>query len=130
MMNRSVKKTKSQLEAEVSDAITRFEKEHMGRGPLETKTYILDDLIIVRLKGVLTKAEHALVAKSERNGRARELIKQVRIELIENGRPILEDEIKTIVHRKVRSLHTDISTSTGERIIIFTLEKAPDYLAS
>jgi uncharacterized protein YbcI len=125
-MSRSLE-TKGQLESEISEAITRFEKEHMGRGPLETKTYIVDDLVIVRLKGVLTKAEHALV-KSDRSVRARELIKQVRIELIENGRPILEEMIKDITKRKVRSLHTDISTETGERLIVFSLDKAPEFV--
>lgn len=120
-------KSKGQLESEISEAMTRFEKEHMGRGPIETKTYIFEDMIIVRLKGVLTKAEHALV-KSDRSFRARELIKQVRIELIENGRSILEDMIREIVRRKVRSLHTDISTETGERLIVFTLDKSVDYI--
>jgi uncharacterized protein YbcI len=75
----------------------------------------------------LTKAEHALV-KSDRSFRARELIKQVRIELIENGRPLLEEMVKEIAKRKVQSLHTDISTETGERLIVFFLEKAPDFL--
>jgi uncharacterized protein YbcI len=117
-------KTKGQYEAEISEAITRFEKEYMGRGPLETRTYIIDDMVLVRLKGVLTKAEYRLV-KTERNVKARDLIKQVRIELLENGRPLLEDIIKDILRRKVRSLHTDISTMTGERLIIFTLDKNP-----
>lgn len=120
-------KTRGQLESEISESITRFEKEHMGRGPLETKTYIIDDLVIVRLKGVLTKAEHALV-KSDRSFRARELIKQVRIELIENGRPLLEEMVREITKRKVQSLHTDISTETGERLIVFSLDKAPEFL--
>ena len=118
-------RTRGQIEAEISEAIIRFEKEHMGRGPLETRTYIVDNLIIVRLKGVLTKAEHALV-KSDHSIRARELIKQVRIELIENGRRILDDMIKDITHRRVESLHTDISTKTGERLIVFSLDKPPD----
>jgi uncharacterized protein YbcI len=127
MMVRSViKKPRGQLEAEISDAITKFEKEHMGRGPLETKTYLLDDMVIVRLKGVLNKAEHALV-KSDRNIRARELIKQVRIELIENGRPMLEEIIRGLTRKKVKSLHTDISTTTGEKIIVFTLERPPEF---
>lgn len=116
------KKTKGQIESEISDAMTKFEKEHMGRGPLETKTYLIEDMIIVRLRGVLTKAEHALV-KSDRNIRARELIKQVRIELIENGRPFLEDIIRSLTRRRVRSLHTDISTATGEKMIVFTLDR-------
>ena len=122
MVRGLLKKTKGQLEAEISDGITRFEKEHMGRGPLEIKTYIIEDLVIIRLKGVLTKAERALV-KSDRNVRARELIKEVRNELIENGRSILEDMIRNITRRKVKSLHTDISTITSEKIIILTLDK-------
>ena len=125
MVRPSLKKTKGLMESEISDALTHFEKEHMGRGPLETRTYLVDDLVIVRLKGVLTKAEHSLV-KSDRNVRARELIKQVRIELIENGRSILEELVKSITRRKVKSLHTDISTATGEKLIVFTLDKPPD----
>jgi len=126
MMTRpSQKKTKGQIEAEISDAMTRFEKEHMGRGPLETKTYLVEDMVLVRLKGVLTKAEHKLI-KSDRNTRARELIKQVRIELIEDGRSILEDILKSILRRKIKSLHTDISTETGEKMILFTLDRPPE----
>jgi uncharacterized protein YbcI len=118
-----MEKTKGQIEAEISEAVTRFEKEYMGRGPLETRTYIIDDMVIVRLKGVLTRAEYRLV-KSERNSKARDLIKQVRIELLENGRPLLEDIVKDILKRKVKSMHTDISTMSGERLIIFTLDRA------
>lgn len=114
--------TRGQMEADISDAVTRFEKEFIGRGPLETKTYIVDDMIITRLGGVLTKAELKLI-KSDRNPRARELIKQVRIELIESGRGILETAIKNIARIKVRSLHTDISTTSGEKIIVFILDK-------
>jgi uncharacterized protein YbcI len=125
MVRSSTKKTRGQMEAEISDAMTRFEKEHMGRGPLETRTYIIDDMVIVRLKGVLTKAELSLV-NSDRNVRARDLIKQVRVELIENGRPILEDVIRSKTRRKVKSLHTDISTVSGERLIVFTLDKIPE----
>jgi uncharacterized protein YbcI len=126
MMGRnSPRKTKRQLESELSDAITSFEKEHMGRGPLETRTYLIEDMVIIRLKGVLTKAELQLI-KTDRNDRARDLIKQVRMELVENGRPLLEDIVKEILRRKIRSLHSDLSTRTGEKIIMFTLDRVPD----
>ena len=118
-------KTKGQAEAEISEAVIKFEKEYMGRGPLETKTYILDDVVLVRLKGVLTQAEHQL-AKTVDNPRGRELIKQVRIELLEKGRPLLEAVVQSVLGRTVKSLHTDISTLTGERVIIFTLDAPPD----
>ncbi|HEY3298035.1 MAG TPA: DUF2294 domain-containing protein [Armatimonadota bacterium] len=116
--------TLGKLQADVSEAIIKFEKEYMGRGPLETKTYIMDDLVIVRLRGVLTQAEYQL-AKTGESSKGRELIKQVRIELIERGRPLLDAVIESITGRKVVSLHTDISTSTGERLIVFTLNAPP-----
>jgi uncharacterized protein YbcI len=118
--------TQGQLQADISEAIIKFEKEYMGRGPLETKTYIVEDLVIVRLKGVLTQAEYHL-AKTGESSRGRELIKQVRIELLERGKPLLEAVIESLTGRTIQSLHTDISTITGERLIVFTLSSPPDF---
>ncbi|MBU4175685.1 MAG: DUF2294 domain-containing protein [Actinobacteria bacterium] len=118
------KKTKGQIEAEISNAIIKFEKEYMGRGPVETKTYIIDDMVLVRMQGLITKAEHHL-ASTGNAVKGRELLKQTRIELIEKARPSLEPVIESIVGESVKSLHMDISTKTGEKIIIFTLEKPP-----
>jgi uncharacterized protein YbcI len=118
-------RTKGQIEAEISEAVIKFEKEYMGRGPLETKSHIVDDMVLVRLKGVLTQAEHQL-ASADDTTKGRELIKQVRIELLEKGRPLLESAIQSITKREVKSLHTDISTATGERVILFTLDGPPD----
>lgn len=117
-------KTRSELEAEISQAIIRFEKDFMGRGPLETRTYILDDLVVVRLKGVLTPAELKLVANQD-NPRGRHLLKEVRQELLDRGRPLLEVAVRDILGVAVKSIHTDISTKTGERLIAFTLVDRP-----
>jgi uncharacterized protein YbcI len=120
-------KTKGQLEAEISEALIKFEKEYMGRGPELTKTYIIDDMILVCLRGVLTPAEKNL-AKIDSGNTGRSLIKQVRIELLEKARFMLETLIQDVMGCKVKSLHTDISTTTGERIILFTLEKTPQFI--
>ena len=114
-------KSKGQIEADISEAMIKFEKEYMGRGPEETKTYIIDDMVVIRLRRVLTPAEQQLAEASD-DARGRMLIKQVRAELIEKARPILEPIIAEITGKRVKSLHTDISTVTGERIIVFTLE--------
>lgn len=113
-------KTKGQIEAEISDAIVRFELDYMGRGPEEARTYIIDDLVLVRLRGVLTPAERQL-AGADGTAHGRTLVKEVRRELIEKARPLLEAIIHDITGRTVRSLHTDISTRVGERIIVFSL---------
>lgn len=117
-------RTKGQLESEVSHAITKFEKEYMGRGPFETSTYLVEDMVIVRLRGVLTPAEKHL-AKGEDSAKSRQLIKEVRSELLEGARALLEAIVKDITDRNVISLHTDISTRVGERVIIFTLDGPP-----
>ena len=109
------------MEAEISGAVVKFEREYMGRGPEETKTYIFDDMVLVRLRGVLTPAERNL-ANMESSDRGRVLVKKARIELLEGGRATLEALINTITGQNVVSLHTDISTRTGERVILFTLE--------
>ena len=115
--------SKGQIEAEVSEALIKFEKEYMGRGPDETKTYLLDDMVVVRLQRVLTPAEKQL-ARTDESATGRGLVKQIRTELLEKARPLLEATISGITGRKVVSLHTDISTITGERIIVFTLESS------
>jgi uncharacterized protein YbcI len=118
-------KSRRELEAEISQAIIGFEKEFMGRGPVETRTYLLGDLVLVRLKKVLSPSELKL-SESEDPRRGRYLLKQVRQELIERGRPLLNAIIKDVLGVECLSLHTDISTKTGERIIVFTLERPPD----
>ncbi len=113
-------------EKEISQAIIRFEKDFMGRGPLDARTFIVEDMVLIRLKNVLTPAELKL-AQSQIRERGRYLIKQVRQELIEQGRPLLDIVVKDILGIEVVSLHTDISAKTGERIIVFTLASPPQF---
>ena len=111
--------TKGQIEAQIGEAMIKFEKEYMGRGPMETKTYIIRDMNLVRLKGVLTPAEQQLAKTSE--GAA--LIKKIRARLLEEARYLLENIIESITDCRVKSLHSDISTKSGERMITFTLDQ-------
>lgn len=100
--------------------IIRFEKEIMGRGPEEVKAYILDDLIVLRLQGVLTRAEMKLLEHSE-GDREMSMIKEFRQKLIEKNRGQLERVVEEATGCRIRSIHTDLSTVTGERIIIFVV---------
>lgn len=117
-------KSQGELENEVSSAIIKFKREYMGRGPQEVRSYIVADMVLVRLRGVLTPAEQRL-AQVEDPHRGRDLIKQLRVELIEHGRELLEAAIESIFGIPVLSLHTDVSTRTGESIIVFVLERSP-----
>ena len=111
-------KTKGEIEAEISRAIVQFEIDYMGRGPKETRTHIVEDLVVVRLKGVLTPAEEQLSKSID----GKELVKKMRATLIDKARPLLYQVIGDIAGTKILDLHTDISTESGERVFVFALE--------
>ncbi len=113
---------RGELEARITEAMIKFERDFMGRGPTEAKTYVFDDLVLVRMKGVITRAEHHL-ASGDPTGRGRYLIKQSRTELLEKAKDIVVGLVEGETGVKVISMHTDISIKAGERIILFTLEK-------
>ena len=117
-------KTQGEIEAAICDGVTRFEQDYMGRGPKDIHTHLLGDLLVVRLQGVLTVAEQQLV-KSLPADKGRDLLKQVRTHLVETARPIVEAMIQEITGVKVVSLHHDISTQTGEEVVLFTLAESP-----
>jgi uncharacterized protein YbcI len=113
------------MEASICQCISRFEHEFMGRGPKDIHAHLIDDLVIVRLQGVLTSAEQHLV-KTLPVDKGRDLLKQVRSQLIEIARPKLEEIIRDITGVRPVSLHHDISTITGEEVVIFTLADSPN----
>ena len=117
-------KTQGEIESAISEGMGRFEQEYMGRGPKDVHAYLLGDLIVVRLKGVLTAAEQHLV-KSLPAEKGRDLLKQVRCHLIETARPTMEAMVQGITGIKVISLHHDISTVTGEEVVLFALAESP-----
>ena len=117
-------KTQGEIEAAICEGIRRFELEFMGRGPKDIHSYLIDDLVVIRLQGVLTAAEQQLV-QSLPTERGRDLLKQVRIQLIETARPLLESMVLEVTGVKVVSLHHDISTVTGEEVVLLTLAESP-----
>lgn len=117
-------KSQGEIEAAICEGMSGFEREYMGRGPKDIQAYLIGDLIVVRMQGVLTAAEQHLVhALPVEKGR--DLLKQVRSQLIEVARPALESLMKDITGVQSLSLHYDISTITGEEVVIFTLEESP-----
>jgi uncharacterized protein YbcI len=119
-------KTLGEIEAAVCKGMSHFEQEYMGRGPKDIRAHLIGDLLVVRLRGVLTAAEQHLV-KALPAEKGRDLLKQVRSQLIEVARPALDALVEDITGAKPRSLHHDISTITGEEVVIFTLAETPSH---
>src|ERR1700688_3220850 len=117
-------KTQGEIEAAVCQGMSCFEQDYMGRGPKNIHAHLIGDLLVVRLQGVLTAAEQQLV-KSVSSEKGRDLLKEVRTQLMETARPLMEAMVQEATGIKVLSLHHDISTLTGEEVVLFTLVQAP-----
>ena len=117
-------RTQGEIEAAICAGITHFEQEYMGRGPKDIHTHLIGDLLVVRLRGVLTAAEQHLV-KTQLPEKGRDLLKRVRTHLIETARPQLEALVVEITGVNPESMHHDVSTVTGEEIVCFTLADPP-----
>ncbi len=115
--------TKGELEAAIRNAIIKFEREFMGRGPEDVKAFILKDLVLVRLKGVLTPAERQLA----KNADGIEMVKAMRQNLISQGRGKLSQQLSEITGVTVSALFTDIDTKIGERVIVFALDQDLEF---
>ena len=117
-------KTQGEIEAAICEGMARFEQDYMGRGPKDIHAHLIGDLLVVRLRGVMTAAEQQL-AKSLPTAKGRDLLKEVRTQLIETARPVLEALVQEVTGAKALSLHHDISTVTGEEVVLFTLAGSP-----
>ena len=117
-------KTQGEIEAAICKGMAAFEQEYMGRGPKDIHAHVFDAVVLVRLQGVLTAAEQHLV-KTLQPEKGRDLLKQVRRQLMETARPFLEAMVNEVTGVRVISLHHDISTVTGEELLIFTLDMPP-----
>lgn len=111
-------KTRGMVEAEFTKAFIQFEREYLGRGPQDVRTIFLNDMVLVRLQGLMTPAEHKLAESDQ----GRELLKEMRRRLFEGARPAIEEMVRTLIDCNVISLHTDMSTKTGERIVVLVVD--------
>jgi len=144
-------KSQGEMEAAVCDGISRFQQEFVGRGPRDIHAHLIGTMLVVRLQGVLTPAERQLIspqpdgegdgdgdgdggrasgagtphAAAGDNGNGRALLKQVRSHMVATGRPRLEQIVRAATGVGMVSVHHDISTVTGEEVIVFSLADAP-----
>jgi len=107
------------VENAIRNAVIKFEQEFMGRGPDEVRAFIVRDLVVVRLKGVLTPAERQLAKTTE----GIDMVKRLRQNLIAQGRDKLCEQVRDITGAKTLALFTDIDVPLSERVFVFTLDR-------
>ena len=112
-------KTKGQVEAEISEVVTKFKREHVGKGPEEVKSYIIDDMVVIRLKGALTTYEQQLIDAPE----SIELIKQCRVCCLKNAQSILRDLLHNLLDVDITSFYVDVNPKIGEIFVVLSLSQ-------
>lgn len=111
-------RSKGETEAAIKTAIIKFEQEFLGRGPDDVRAFIVRDMVVVRLKGVLTPAERQLAKTAE----GVDMVKRLRQNLIAQGRDKLCEQISEITGAKILGVFTDIDAQLGERVFVFTMD--------
>jgi len=119
---KSRKLTIAECEAAICDGVIRFQEEFLGWRSDQICILIIKDLLLIRIRNALTVAERQLV-KSAATGR--DLIKQTRKQLLELARPMLESLVHEATGVKSISMHHDLSTETGEEVVIFSFPEVP-----
>lgn len=119
-------RSQGEIEAAVCGAVARFQQDFLGRGPRDIQAHLVDDKLVVHSRGVLTVAEQRLIARDDAaDGRGADLVKQLRGHLMLAGRSVLEELVANATGTRPVSVHHDISTTTGDEVIVVTLSAAP-----
>ncbi len=113
-------------QAAICEGILGFQEEYMGLRSEQIHSHFIKDLLVVRILGTLTLAERQL-GKALSPEKGRDLIKQTRKQLVELARPMLESLVHEVTGVKVLSMHHDISSVTGEEVVVFTLIDSPRF---
>lgn len=113
--------TKGTLEAEVANAVSRFQREQQGRGPADVRVNLIGDLVLVRTTGIFTQTESHLAASEE----GRRLIVSARRELRSINRAESEQIVAAIAGCAVVRSYYDLDVlagDQGEQMEIYILE--------
>jgi len=118
-------KTQGQREVEIAEAVVNYHRTRNGRGPEQSRAYLLDDMVLIRQRGTFTPAETRLARSSD----GWDLLQQMRRKLTEINEAEFTELIETLTGRRVKELYSDTSR-TGDRIDLFILDRDWDSPAS
>lgn len=94
----------------------RLHREFYGRGPLNFKLYVVDDIIVIKYKGVLSESEKQIAETSD----GAEMIKNIRRRGFDINLDKLKFEVENFLNTKILNVFTDILPKDDEKVTVFT----------
>ncbi len=114
-----IRKTKGTIEADIANAVVRFQREQQGRGPSEVWAHLAGSMLFVRSSEIFTQTEAHLAATEE----GRRLIKSARLELRSINKGEIEEIVAGIVECKVLRSYYDLDVEAGEQLEAYVFER-------
>src|SRR5918998_2896197 len=109
------------LLARISSEMVRAQKEFFGKGPTKAKTYILDDLLIIVMRGGMTTAEKTML-KFGQSDQVRQFRQLFENEMTER----LTDMIERLTQRKVLTYQSQVMFDPDIVVEMFVFDSAGD----
>jgi uncharacterized protein YbcI len=105
----------------ISSEVVRMQKEFFGKGPVEAKSYMLDDFLIVVMRGGVTTAEQTMLDFGEAD-----LVRQFRQRFENQMTTRLVDKIEALTERKVVNYQSQILFDPHIVIELFFFDRQVD----
>jgi uncharacterized protein YbcI len=106
----------------ISTEVVRTFKEYYGKGPVSAKSYFLDDLLFVVMRGGLNAPELFLLERGEQD-----VVRQYRQTFENRMAQILSEKIEKLTGRKVINFQSQVLFDPDMSVEIFVFEKrSPD----
>lgn len=108
------------LLAQISNAFVTMQKEYWGIGPLEAKSYMMDDLLLIVMRGGLTRAERTMLDFGQQD-----LVRNFRQTFENEMTQNLTGKIEELTGRKVLTYQSQILFDPDIVAELFVFDKAP-----
>ena len=102
--------------AAISNAIVRLLREHHGKGPTSSDTFLADDYVFCIAREPLTTVERTLAEGDQHN-----LIRQARLRLLDLTADAYKSEVGALLNREVSACHGQIVFEPTVLFIVFSL---------
>lgn len=119
--------TQGTAEAAIAVSLSGLAVALMGKGAENIKAQIVNDAVLIRIFGSLTKTEQYLAKSSA----GCDILQTVRRELMVTGiAPPLRGAIEKLLNTAVLGVFYDCNTAMNEEVFVFTLRAAPVFRAN